>query len=87
MAVFAYIFIGTALFVSVLSVMVKRKYNRYFLLPGIIISVLSGIVAFVSYFLTNGWDSMGYFFMFVSITLGSIVGSIFSYFMKNTVTN
>lgn len=87
MAVFAYIFIGAALFIGVISGMVKRKYNRYFLLPGIIISVLSGIVAFVSYFLTNGWDSMGYFFMFISITLGSIVGSIVPYFTKNTVSN
>lgn len=72
------IFIVVIIIVSLFSFYLKRKNpsNNYYLFPGIMLTVLSYVVAAVSYFTADGWSILGYFFLFILISIASLIGTV-----------
>lgn len=79
MQTFVYIFLATIILVSVVSIYLRKKNFSTFWIPAAFLIGISLIVAVVSYFTLNGWDSMGFFFLFLSITCGAIIGTALSF--------
>ncbi|MFD0768952.1 YesK family protein [Bacillus sp. CGMCC 1.60114] len=83
MQYFVYIFIATIIVVAVSSALLRKKNPRLTWVPGVVLSVVSFVVAIISYFTLNGWDSMGFFFMFISVLIGSLLGTVVAKFQKS----
>ncbi|MGM9968076.1 MAG: YesK family protein [Rummeliibacillus sp.] len=83
MQTFVYIFITTIILVGAVSTYLRKKNFSTFWIPAAVLIGISLIVAVVSYFTLDGWRSMGFFFLFFSITLGAIIGTAFSFFQKS----
>ncbi|MEK3798383.1 hypothetical protein MHI18_08980 [Peribacillus sp. FSL H8-0477] len=55
----------------------KKPNSRTYLLPGFFLTVLSFILMIVSYFTSSdGWNIMGYFFLFIFVSIASFIGTI-----------
>ncbi|MGG0240726.1 YesK family protein [Bacillus rhizoplanae] len=81
---FVYIFIATVIVVTVLSALLRKKNPRLTWVPGVLLTVVSFVVAVISYFTLNGWDSMSFFFVFLSVLVGSLLGTLVAKFQKST---
>ncbi|WP_336771362.1 YesK family protein [Bacillus bombysepticus] len=81
---FVYIFIATFIVVAVSSALLRKKSPKLYWVPGAVLTVISAIVAFISYFTLNGWDSMSFFFLFLSVLVGSAMGTLVGNLQKST---
>ena len=54
----------------------KNPSKKHYVLPGTILTVISLIVAIVSYFTDDGWSAMGYGILFVFVAIASFLGTI-----------
>lgn len=82
MQTFVYIFLATIIAVGIISVYLRKKNISMYWIPGAILIGISFTIAVVSFFTLNGWDSMGFFFLFLSITLGTVIGTVLSHYQK-----
>ena len=78
MGYFIVIALGVMIVVSLLASYLEEKNpsKKHFILPGTILTVISLIVAIVSYFTDDGWSSMGYGILFVFVAIASFLGTI-----------
>lgn len=75
MQIFIYITLATIIIVTISSTILRRKnYPKYGMPIALLIGV-SFVIAVVSFFTLDGWESMGFFFMFICITIGSLIGT------------
>lgn len=51
-----------------------KRTQQFSWMPAIILTLVSGMNALVNYVTTDGWSSMGFLFMFISVSLGGFVG-------------
>jgi len=75
-----FIFIGIAVLIIVgfsSSYLIKKNPSKNsYALPGVILTLISLVIAIVSYFTTDGWTSMGFGFLFVFIAIFSLIGTL-----------
>ncbi|MFF2755143.1 YesK family protein [Psychrobacillus sp. NPDC058041] len=82
MQIFVYITLVTIIIVSISSSILRKKnYSKYWI-PSVLLIGISFVIAVVSIFTMNGWESMGFFIMFICITIGSFIGTAISLLTK-----
>ncbi|MBP0724294.1 hypothetical protein J5Y03_03730 [Bacillus sp. RG28] len=84
---FVYLFIATVIVVIVVSVfssILRKKNHCLTWVTGALLTVISFIVAVISYFTLDGWESMSFFFLFISVLVGSLFGTLVSKLQKST---
>ena len=82
MQIFVCITLVTIIIVSISSSILRKKnYSKYWM-PTVLLIGISFIIAVVSFFTLEGWESMSFFFMFISITIGSLIGTAISMLTK-----
>ncbi|MBJ7950108.1 YesK family protein [Bacillus cereus group sp. N24] len=81
---FVYIFIATFIVVAVSSALLRKKSPKLYWVPGAVLTGISAVVAFISYFTLNGWDAMSFFFLFLSVLVGSAMGTVMVSLQKTT---
>lgn len=84
MQIFVYIFAATVILVAVTATIPRKKNLGRYWMPGVVLTSISLIIAVVSYFTLNGWGSMGFFFLFISVAIGSGIGTVISSFQNLT---
>lgn len=79
---FVYITIATIIIVTIISSILRKKnYSKYWL-PSVILIGISFLIALISFFTLDGWASMSFLFMFISVTIGSFIGTAISMLTK-----
>lgn len=56
--------------------MKKNPSKKSYILPGTILTFISLVAAIVSFITEGGWDAMGYAFLFVSVAIASLIGTL-----------
>ena len=83
MQVFVYITLATIIIVAISSSILRKKSYLKYWIPSVLLIGISFVIAAVSFFtLDDGWASMSFFFMFISITIGSLIGIAVSMLTK-----
>ncbi len=54
----------------------KNPSKKSYTLPGTILTLLSLVIALVTFFTEGGWDGMGYAFLFVFVAIASLIGTL-----------
>lgn len=54
----------------------KNPSNKSYILPGTILTLISLVLALVTFFTEGGWDGMGYAFLFVFVAIASLIGTL-----------
>ena len=75
MQIFIYITLATIIIVTISSTILRRKNYRKYGIPTALLIGVSFVIAVLSFFTLDGWESMGFFFMFICITIGSLIGT------------
>ena len=55
----------------------KKTLSKYWI-PSVLLIGISFVTAVASFFTLDGWESMSFFFMFICITIGSLIGTAIS---------
>ncbi|MBD8007582.1 YesK family protein [Bacillus norwichensis] len=78
MAYFVGIAIGVIIIVAILSsyLLKKNPSKNYYIFPGSISTIITLVVAIISYFIMDGWSTMGYLILFVFVGIASFIGTI-----------
>lgn len=83
MQIFVYITLATVIIVTISSSILRKKSYPIYWIPSVLLIGISFVIAVVSFFtLEDGWASMSFFFIFVSITIGSLIGTAISMLTK-----
>lgn len=70
--------IAVLLVVAALAAYLRKKNpsKKSYILPGTILTVVSFVLAGVSFFTESGWDAMGYGILFVFVAVASVIGTL-----------
>ncbi|MDX8367101.1 YesK family protein [Cytobacillus sp. IB215665] len=83
--IFVYSFVAVIIIVGFSSTLVSKRKPTLYWLPGTILSVITLAFAIISFFTLNGWDAMGFFFLFISVLFGSVIGTFIVKFKKASI--
>ena len=70
--------IAVVIVVGLLSAILARKNpsKKTYLLPGVILTAVSLLVAIVTFFIgSDGWSNMGYSILFIFVAVASLLGT------------
>lgn len=79
---FVYITIVKIIIVTILSSILRKKSYHNYWIPSVLLIGISFIIAVVSFFKLDGWASMSFFFVFICITIGALIGTAISMLTK-----
>lgn len=83
MQIFLYITLATIIIVTISSSILRKKSYPKYWIPSVLLIGISFVIAVVSFFtMDDGWASMSFFFMFISIIIGSLIGTAISMLTK-----
>ncbi|WP_040207860.1 YesK family protein [Neobacillus jeddahensis] len=75
-----FIIIGIAVMIVVgflSSYLIKKNPStNSYILPGTIVTLISLVIAIASHFTTDGWNAMGFAFLFVFVAVASVIGTL-----------
>ncbi|WP_445678139.1 YesK family protein [Psychrobacillus sp. FSL H8-0484] len=74
--------LATILLVTISSSILRKKNYTKFWIPSVLLIGILFVIAVVSFFTLDGWESMSFFFMFICITIGSLIGTAISMLTK-----
>ncbi|WP_455660665.1 YesK family protein [Pradoshia sp.] len=78
MEIFYFTGIAVVITVGLLSGILARKHpsKKTYLLPGIILTAVSLLVAIITFFRgSDGWSYIGYSLLFIFVAVGSLLGT------------
>lgn len=70
----AVVLVGIYIMSSILAK--KIPYKKHYALPGVILTVITLVVAITMYFTgSDGWSNLGYGILFLFVAVGSLLGT------------
>lgn len=71
-----YLFLSVVFGMGIISALAYQYNQRLFLVPSVIVVLIGVVVSVNGYLVSDGWDSLDYLFVFISILLGVSVGAL-----------
>ncbi|MBQ0137689.1 MAG: hypothetical protein KBT36_00155 [Kurthia sp.] len=70
------IFLGVVVLMGIVTAISYHFMQKYFLVPSLIVVLIGVGVSINGYIGSEGWDSLNYLFVFISILLGVTIGAL-----------
>ena len=75
--------------VAIMATYLKKKYptKKVYMLPGGILTVISLIIAVISFLTVGGWNAFGYSILFTFVAEASIIGTVIGMIIGKRLEN